>query len=56
MKFSKMTHIGPWHRINRKNLEFLKIQDGDGRHLEKKSQKIAMSTQRFDRSLRDLVC
>ena len=35
MKFSKMTHIGTWHRINRKNLEFLKIQDGGGRHLEK---------------------
>jgi len=39
MKFSKVTHIGPWHRINRKNLEFLKIQDGGGRHPEKKSQK-----------------
>jgi len=22
MKFSTMTQIGPWHRINRKNLEF----------------------------------
>jgi len=38
MKFSMMTHIGPWHRMNRKNFEFLKIQDGGGRHLEK-SQK-----------------
>jgi len=38
MKFSTMTQIGPWHRINRKNLEFLKIQEGGGGHLEK-SQK-----------------
>jgi len=38
MKFSMMTHISPWHRMNRKIFEFLKIQDGGGRHLEK-SQK-----------------
>ena len=28
MKFGTMTHIGPLQRIDRKNLEFLKIQDG----------------------------
>ena len=38
MKFGMLTHIGPWQRINRYNVEFLKIQDGSGRHLEK-SQK-----------------
>jgi len=38
MKFGVMTHIGPWQRIKRKNFEFLKIQHGGGRHLEK-SQK-----------------
>jgi len=38
MKFGILTHIGPWQRINRYNVEFLKIQDGSGRHLEK-SQK-----------------
>jgi len=34
MKFGMMTHIGPWQRINRKNFEFLKIQDVCGRRLE----------------------
>jgi len=34
MKFGKMTLIGPWQQINHKNFEFLKIQDGGGRHLE----------------------
>jgi len=34
MKFGKMTHIGPLQRIERKNLDFLKIQDGGSRHLE----------------------
>jgi len=39
MKCSVMTHIGPCHRINRSNFEFLKKkQEGGGRHLEK-SQK-----------------
>jgi len=34
MTFGMMTHIGPLHRINRQNFEFLKIQDGGSRHLE----------------------
>jgi len=36
-----------------KNFEFLKIQDGVGRHLE--NYKIAISPQRFDRSSRNLT-
>ena len=35
MKFGTMTHIGPLQRIDRYNFEFLKIQNGGGRHLEK---------------------
>jgi len=34
MKFGKVTHIGPLQGIVCKNFEFLKIQDGGGRHLE----------------------
>jgi len=34
MKFGMVTHIAPLQGIVRKNLEFLKIQDGGGRHLE----------------------
>ena len=34
MKFGTVTHIGPLQGIVRKNIEFLKIQDGGGRHLE----------------------
>jgi len=34
MKFGIMTHIGPLQRIDCKNLEFLKIQDGGSRHFE----------------------
>jgi len=34
MKFGTMTHIGPLQRIDRKNFEFLKIQDNGSRHLE----------------------
>jgi len=34
MKCGTVTHIGPLHGIVRKNFEFLKIQDGGGRHLE----------------------
>jgi len=34
MKFATMTHVGPLQRIDRKNLEFLKIEDGGSRHLE----------------------
>jgi len=49
MKFGKMTLIGPWQQINHKNFEFLKIQDGGGRHLEKNT-KIAISPQWFDQS------
>ena len=48
-----MTHIGPVQQMYRQNFEFLKIQDGGGRYLEK-SQKIAISPQRFDRSIRNL--
>jgi len=53
MKFGTVTHIGPLQRIVRKKFEFLKIQHGGGRHL--KNHKIALSAQRFDRSLRNLV-
>ena len=38
MRFGTVTHIGLLQRIYRKNFEFLKIQDGGGRHLAK-SQK-----------------
>jgi len=38
MRFGTVTHIGPLQHIYHKNFEFLKIQDGGGRHLEK-SQK-----------------
>jgi len=34
MQFSMLTHNSPLHRTNRKLFEFLKIQDGGGRHLE----------------------
>ena len=34
MKFGVLTHIGPLHRIDRYNFEFLKIQDGGSLHLE----------------------
>ena len=44
----------PPHQIDRLNFQFLKIQDGGGRHLQK-SQKIAISPQRFHRSLRNSV-
>jgi len=48
-----MTHIGPLQRKDHKNFQFKKIQDGGSRHLE--NQKIAISQQQFDRSLRNLV-
>jgi len=35
MKFGMLTHIGPVQWKGRKNFEFLKIEDGGGRHLEK---------------------
>jgi len=34
MKFSMLTHNRPIQRINHSNFEFLKIQDGGGRHLD----------------------
>jgi len=34
MQFSMLTHNSPLQRTNRKLFEFLKIQDGGGRHLE----------------------
>jgi len=37
MKFGTVTHIGPLQRTDRKNLEFLKIQDGGCGHLEKQN-------------------
>jgi len=38
MRFGTVTHIDLLQRIYRQNFEFLKIQNGGGRHLEK-SQK-----------------
>jgi len=35
MKFGVVTHVGTYQRINRLHFEFLKIQDGGGRHPEK---------------------
>jgi len=32
MKSGMKTHIGPRQRINRKKIEFMKIQNGGGRH------------------------
>ena len=34
MKFGTMTNIVPLQRIDRKNFEFLEIQDGGSRHFE----------------------
>jgi len=44
MKFGTLTSIGPLPGIVRKNFEFLKIQDGGGRHLQNhKNRDIAYS-------------
>ena len=54
--FDEIWHDGAyWPPTAKRPLKFriLKIQDGGGRHLE--NQKIAISPQRFDRSLRNLV-
>ena len=59
IKFGTVTHFGPLQPVKisnlqcRNNITFLQIEDGGGRHLE--NHKIAMSLQRFDRSLRNLV-
>ena len=54
-------NLAQWHILDpysessvKKNFEFVKIQDGGGRHL-KKITIIAISLQRFDQSLRNLV-
>jgi len=45
MKFGIVTQTRPLQRTDRQNFEFLKIQDGGGRHLE--NHKMAISPQRF---------
>jgi len=53
MRFGTVTYIGPLQGIVRKIMIFLKIQHGGGAML--KITKIAISPQRFDQSLRNLV-
>jgi len=53
MKFGMETHIGPLQGIVSKNFEFSKSKMGVGAIL--KITKIAISPQRFDRSLQNLV-
>jgi len=53
VKFGTVTQARPLQRIDHENFEFLKIQNGGGRHLE--ITKIVISPQRFYQSLRNLV-